>query len=250
MSTCVVFVCDTAYFPKFVNTCNQLVNAGDYHGDICLIIGDDLVGSELLNCDVIRNNRVDVRHFPNFTFPADVLATMGAIPRDPMWMRKLFQFHKYHVFDTYFRKWSRILYLDCGITILGPIAPILEAFVPGKIAAHSDAYPTYEWKLSDQFGKVEPHYTLLSELYDLSCDYFQTTIMYFDTALITDGLSRYLYYLTCMFPISITNDQGIIALHFTNRGLFRQIRLRNTDTFFYDYLRRNPGYRYIMLKAL
>ena len=53
------------------------------------------------------------------------------------------------------------------------------------------------------------------------------------------------------YPISITNDQGIIALYFTNiKPLFKQIKTHNEILYFYDYLSRNKNNKYIMLKSI
>jgi hypothetical protein len=46
------------------------------------------------------------------------------------------------------------------------------------------------------------------------------------------------------------NDQGIIALYFTNiQPLFKQIKTHNEFIHFYDYLSRNNN-KYIMLKSI
>jgi hypothetical protein len=51
------------------------------------------------------------------------------------------------------------------------------------------------------------------------------------------------------YQFSITNDQGVIALYYTNiKKYFKQITTRNDNTCFYDYLRRNSNDNYIMLK--
>ena len=51
------------------------------------------------------------------------------------------------------------------------------------------------------------------------------------------------------YPISRTNEQSIMSLYFTNiKPLFKQIKIYNEQTHFYDYLSRNPRFRYIMLK--
>ena len=65
---CVVFLCDKPYFNKFIDTCRQLITNGEYNGNICLIIGDDLNNNKLLECDFIKNNNILVKHFPNVQF--------------------------------------------------------------------------------------------------------------------------------------------------------------------------------------
>ena len=68
MNTCVVFVCNKNYFYKFLNTCNELIHNGKYKGDICLVIGNDLLNDDLLKCDMIINNKIIIKHFLDITF--------------------------------------------------------------------------------------------------------------------------------------------------------------------------------------
>ena len=82
-------------------------------------------------------------------------------------------------------------------------------------------------------------------------DYFQTTIMLYDTKIIENDTYDNLLNLLIEYPISITNDQGIIALYFTNiKPLFKQIKTHNEFIYFYDYLSRNNNNKYIMLKSI
>jgi hypothetical protein len=75
--------------------------------------------------------------------------------------------------------------------------------------------------------------------------------MLYDTNIIEENTYNDLFNLMLEYPISKTNEQGIIALYFTNkRPLFQQIKTNNYETFFYDYLSRNKKYKYIMLKSV
>ena len=49
-----------------------------------------------------------------------------------------------------------------------------------------------------------------------SLNYFQTGIMYFDTKIIEESTKKNLLELAEDFPISITNEQGIMNLYFAN----------------------------------
>ena len=165
---------------------------------------------------------------------------------------KRFQWHKLNLFNVFFKKWNYILYLDCGINIFDDISPILEDATNNTLLAHSDSYPTYEWKLNNQFDKnIADYFSKLNNKYDLNIDYFQTTIMLYDTNIIESDTYDNLLNLSQEYPISRTNDQGIIALYFTNiKPLFKQIKIRNEYTHFYDYLRRSKENKYIMVKAV
>ena len=249
---CVVFVCNKNYFDKFVNTCNQLITKGKYKGNICLVIGSDLQGDKVLECDFIRNNNIIIQYFPNIYFTKEFLEVNNKINCGGSNITKRFQWHKLNLFNVFFKKWNYILYLDCGINIFDDISPILEDATNNTLLAHSDSYPTYEWKLNNQFDKnIADYFSKLNNKYDLNIDYFQTTVMLYDTNIIESDTYDNLLNLSQEYPISRTNDQGIIALYFTNiKPLFKQIKIRNEYTHFYDYLRRSKENKYIMLKAV
>jgi hypothetical protein len=249
---CVVFVCDEKYFEKFIYTCNKLVQNGKYNGDICLVVGDDLNNNELLNCDIIQKYNIKIKYFPNIKFSSTFVDIQRNMKRAPHWFQKQFQFHKLHLFNTFFKQWDYIFYLDCGITIFSDIAPMINEIKENTLLAHSDAYPHYEWKLHNQFDRNNTEYfTKLNEKYNLNIDYFQTTIMLYDTRIIQPHTFDNILELLKEYPISITNDQGIIALYFTNiEPLYNQIKISNNDTHFYDYLSRNRDNKYIMLKSV
>ena len=248
---CAVFLCNKAFFSKFMYTCNQLITNGKYNGNICLVIGDDLHNDKMLDCDFIKNNKIIIKYFPDIQFNNFFLHIQEKMDRPPHWFKKIFQFHKLHLFNIFFKNWDYIFYLDCGITIFSDISPIINEISENTLLAHSDAYPTYEWKLHNQFYKKHTGlFTKLNNTYNLNIDYFQTTIMLYDTKIIEENTYIELLNLLLEYPISITNDQGIIALYFTNiKPFFKQIKTHNEYTYFYDYLRRNQTNKYIMLKS-
>ena len=250
MNNCVVFLSNKKYFNKFINTCSQLVTVGKYNGDICLVIGDDLLDNELLNNELIINNKIIIKHFSDIIFTKEFLQIQKEMKREPHWFKKIFQFHKLHLFNTYFKRWDYIFYIDCGITIFSDILPILNEIQDNTLLAHSDAFPTYQRKLHNQFSKNNTeYYKKLSNKYNLNIDYFQTTIMLYDTKIITENTYNEILNLLIEYPISITNDQGIISLYFTNiNPLFKQIKTHNEKIYFYDYIPRNKTNKYIMLK--
>jgi hypothetical protein len=250
MSECVVFVCDSKYWNKFIYTCDLLIRNGKYNGDICLVVGDDLKYLTSMPNDFILKNKIIVKHFPNIKFSDNFMKNFFSLKRADYWNQKIFQYHKFYLFDIFFKKWKYIFYIDCGIRIFDNIHPILNLKTENKLLAHSDAYPTYVWKLHDQFSKDDIYFPKLNSSFDLNCDYCQTTIMLYDTNLIETNTFKDLLDLSEEYPISITNDQGIIALYFTNiRKFFEQIQIKNDNTYFYDYQRRDPKNNHIMLKS-
>lgn len=250
-SFCVVFVCNKAYFDKFLYTCNLLVTNGNYTGDICLIIGNDLQNDPLLQSAFFSKYNIKIVYFPEIIVNDKFIETQRNLKRADHWFGKLFQYYKLYLFNTFFKQWNYIFYMDCGITIFSDITPILNEATPNTILGHSDAYPIYEWKLNIQFDQTHELFSTLQSKYNLSIDYFQTTIMLYDTNIIENNTFDDLYKLMLEFPISNTNDQGIIALYFTNcKPLYKQLRIKNDTTYFYDYLSRDKKSPYIMLKSL
>ena len=155
------------------------------------------------------------------------------------------------MFNTYFKRWDYVFYIDCGMTIFSDIAPMLAAAEEGTFLAHSDAYYTRVWRLRGQFCDHNgEEFAKLNSKYNLDIDYPQTTIMLYDTKLITPETFTDLLNLTMEHPISKTNEQGIVALYFTNvKPHYKQIRTHNEDTCFYDYS-RDRHKKYIMTKML
>lgn len=248
MSVCAVFVCNKAYFNKFVSTCTQLITNGNYTGPICLVVGDDL---ENVDCDFIKKNNIIVQYFPDIQFSnhfSNVNNTLNII--DHRNKIKKFQWHKLHLFHTFFKQWNYIFYLDCGITIFSDVSPMIHEKKENTLLAHSDGYPSYEWKLNCQFDTMEPYFTKLRHTFCLDKDYFQTTMMLYDTNIIQEDTVDILIALSNEYPITRTNEQGILSLYFTQiKPCFKQIKTHDENNYFYDYLSRNPSYNYIMLKS-
>ena len=243
---CVVLLTNRNYFNKFLKTLNQLTTKGNYHGDICLVIGDDLLKSPFLNNSLIIQNNVVVKHFPDFKFNKKFLEIAKKSPI----FEKLFQYHKFYLFDTYFKQWETILYLDCGMEIYSDIRPILDLKRSNRLLAHSDSYPSYVRKLSCQF-KNKPYdcKKRLSKNFNLNIDYFQTTMMLYDTSIIKKNIIQDFYELALRYPISKTHEQGIMALYFTNiMPVWEPLPIKNETTYFYDFMKRNRNGPFIMIK--
>ena len=241
---CIVFVSNKSYFSKFISTSTQLIKNGNYKGDICLIISDDLVNNQLLDCDIIKNNNIIIKKFNNIEVPP--IKRECAVKKNKVDGCAM----KFHLFNTFFKKWKFIFYIDCGIKIMGDISPIINEAKENTLLAHSDSYPTYKWKLSRQFSqKYMEYFTLLNNNYDLNIDYFQSTVLLYDTNIIEENTFNEIIDLYHKYPIGIWNDQPYLSLYFIHiKPYWKQIPLKNNDTYFYDYLSRNKNNKYIMLK--
>jgi hypothetical protein len=261
---CVVLLCNKEYYNNFRYTCNQLITTGCYKGDITLVIGDDLYYDEeqiVLNDYFIKNNNINVKYFPDYNFSDDFLQKQKELQRDGYWFDKRFQYHKFNLFDTYFKKWDYIFYVDCNIKFFSDITPILNEKEKNIIFANRDGIdketagwciaetPNEGLKIGDQFVKTTPIYDVLKSNYNMRLPYFQTTVMLYDTNIIAEETKNDLYNLLFQYPICVTNDQPIVALYFTQiKPCWKQLRRKNEDTYFYDYVRCVDD-KYIMLKS-
>lgn len=253
MNICIVFVCNKKYFNRFISTCTNLIEKGNYSGNICLIIGDDLNNTNLLNHNLIKSNNIIVKYFPDIQFPDSFYKINNNIGTDGRNKKKKFQWHKLHLFNVYFKQWEKIFYLDCGIKILKDISPILNIETTNTLLAHSDSYPTYKWKLFFQFDKSKTsYYSKLEEKYDLNIDYFQSTIMLYDTKIIEEETYKNLLNIAIKYPISKTNEQGIMNLYFNcEKKIWKQIPFGDENIKYYNFscLIENKE-KYIMVKRL
>ena len=240
---CCVFVSNKKYFDIFKKTCHELIINGKYQGDICLVIGDDLRENKVLNCDLIKKNKISIKYFPDIKFTSEFLRINNNVRTDGRNILKKFQWHKLYLFNSYFKKWNYIFYLDCGMKIHKDIKPILEEAVENTLFAHSDAYPNYEWKLLNQFDHTNiDYFSKLNDNYQLNIDYFQSGILLYDTEIIHENTFNDLYQLSLNYPISKTNEQGIMNLYFNcKHNLWKQIPLQNSETKYYDYCSRIKG---------
>lgn len=247
---CIVLLTNEAFFQKMLYTLQGILNY-NYTGDICVVIGNDLKDSEKLNHPLLNN--VIIKHFPDIVFTNSFIDRFNTLERDSHWKQKIFQFHKFYLFNVFFKQWKYILYIDSGSTVFSSIQPLLDSAKTGTFLAHSDAYPQYNWKLNSQFVNIGDDYTKLTKEYNLNIDYPQTTIMLYDSDIITDNTFKDLLDLAEKYNFSLTNDQGIIALYFTNIvPCWEQIQLENDKFWFYDYLLRpnKCNKPHILLKML
>lgn len=248
MKFSIVFVSNKKYLSKFIKTYTDLREIGKYNGEVTLIIGNDLKIIELIKR--FNDKLLNIKKFPDIKFTSKFMKNFKNLNRKSHWIQSKFQYHKFYLFDIYFKQWDYIFYIDCGIKIHKNIQPMFNLIHENKLIAHSDCHPKYNQLLNCQFDKINPIYKNLNKEYDLNIDYFQTTIMLYDTHIIKETTFKELYDLAHKYPISITNDQGIIALYFTNiKKLWKQIKLNDGDNYYYHYV-KFKNKKFIMSKII
>jgi hypothetical protein len=251
MSHCVVIVSNNKYFPRALETIKSIRNTGAYNGSLVFVYGNDITKQQL---EMLQDFFVIPKYFQDINLNPIVQKLQekryNGLDRK---LGKLFCYHKFHLFNTYFKKWKKIFYIDCGMRIFKPIQPFLEIDCQNKILANSDAQPKYRWKLSGQFNSnsYPDVYNQLSQEFKLNIDYFQSTILLYDTNIINKNTYQDLVDLLQKYFIGLTNDQAIMNLLFNCKlNIWEQVPLKFNNQMMYDYKKR-PGHShrdYIMLK--
>lgn len=224
----VCFVADFRYLYKnFTRVYKELREKGKYKGDI-LIITNLLTPAFLIN-KVRKKNKVYIYRFKNIKFNKTTETSLNNLNvKTNRHTEKNFQWNKLYLFHKKIKKWKFILYIDINMSIHHDINPILNIKPENRLFARADGYPEYIWKLSSQFDKSSKYYKKLSNNFNLDrTDYFQTGLMYFDTEIINESTFTEIVNLVNKYPLTITNEQGILNLYF----LFINKKYEELETF-------------------
>ena len=223
---------------NFNNLYNQLRRNGNYHGEILIIT------SKFSPCFLIKSirkkNQIKVLRFKNIKFDKNTEFELNNLETfdDPNRnMTKKFQWHKLHLFDELMKNWDYVFYLDINMNIHYDINQILAIAPDNCFMARSDTYPNYDRNLTTQFDQTHPLYVELGKKYDLNVnDYFQTGVMYFDTKIINDQTKNQIINLVKKYPITKSNEQGILNLYFyLEKKIYKELpsKLNGYITYFY-----------------
>lgn len=218
-NTVFVVVSDAPYFSKAKRTLEDLRLRGEWKGDVVfLAIGfyPSQTWADYMN--------VRVRLLP----PIDVSGLQTAWSQHPLkpmddqrHIKKLAQWNKLYVFDTWFCQWDRVIFLDAGMRVLHTVSPLLEldwrnAFLapddtePGdngrRFGCQLDlnANPPVTQKLESVFG---------TDIYQHK--YFMNCIWIYDTSLLCKCNLSHLQQGMNEFPICMTNEMALLNLYFT-----------------------------------
>lgn len=239
--TCVVLVTNRSHVQRCFLTIWQLRWFGKYRGDIVIVVGDDLKAA----VPAMARSALKVRpvFFPELDRSEAIKRLKSAPNTSEVVFTKPFQFHKVHIFDTFFTQWKSVLYVDTKMRVFNPIHPLLNLDCDDSLIAHSDAYPDYTRTLESQFNTQD--FPELAEeadqLVPLDSDYFQTGMMLFDTAIISQATVQEIAELSQKFINSNSNEQGIINLWAQSRNLWVKLPTSASEgKLLYDYWERAP----------
>lgn len=216
-SVAVCVVGNFKYLYKYLKSFQKnLYGVGNYKGD--LLVLTSWFTPTFLFPEIIFNKKIKVIRFRHLNFSSQTkekLINLNTNNQPNRFKTKKFQWFKLYMFHPYLKKWKYILYIDINAIIHFDISPYFKILPENILYAKADGYPDYERQLISQFDISNFNIDKLSLNFDIySKKYFQTCIMYFDTRIIQNNTIKEILQLAEEYPISITNEQGILNLYF------------------------------------
>jgi hypothetical protein len=245
-------VTDLNYFNKARRTIIDLRSKGNWHGDIVLIT---------LNFDLNTNFKdfynVTEKKFTQID-KSILLFKIGQTgfvdTTDKREINKLNQWEKLHIFDDYFSKWSRVVFLDAGLRLLDDVKYLLEIDYKNKILAPKDGklYDDQSFNCQLSYDKPELIDSLKSEYGEqiLKSNYMLNCIWIYDTNILKLCDKNQLIEAMNKYTFCKTNEMGIMNILFTfkynlwetlpikasnGKMLFDWCELNNPNTNWRDY---------------
>jgi hypothetical protein len=217
--TAFVTACDKSYFPKAKKTIEELRSNGRWKGQIVLItIGFNPEWEFIKSNDIVE---FSVEHIDTDGLVKQLKANPIKAMADNRHFGKLYQWDKFYVFSEFFKGWSRIVFLDAGIRVLGSVQPLLDLDWKGKFLAPDDSDPydngnRFRCQLdldanpavNDALFSAYPQ-EILDKKYFLNCMFL------YDTALLERVSFRDFVDAMNAYPICLCNEMVIMNLFFT-----------------------------------
>jgi hypothetical protein len=211
--TVVVLVTDKLYFSKAKRTIIDLRSKGNWSGDIVLITIDFVLNNNFKDFYGVKEVKFDVIDKTNLL---QNIGENGFSNSDSREINKLNQWEKLHVFDDYFMKWERVIFLDAGLRVLDDIKYLLELDYKGKILAPKDGKNYENQSFSCQLSYDDPDkierikndfgHEILHETYFLNC------IWIYDTNILRVCNKEQMINAMNIYTLCKTNEMGIMNL--------------------------------------
>ena len=215
----VVTLTDSGYYQKAKRTIIDVRSRGEWKGDLVLItVGFDAPPNFL---DYYRVTPFRVEHL-------DTSYLVEQYKKDPIRPTcdnreygKLTQWDKFYVFDAYFKKWDRVVYLDAGLRCFQPIHHLANLPCENSFMAPDDAAA---YDLEKRFGGIietDRHPEIVSRLFQeyspsiLSERYFLNCIWVYDTTLLQMITFQDLMDTMNKYPICRCNEMTVMNLLFS-----------------------------------
>ena len=181
--TVFTLITDSNYFNKAKRTIIDLRTRGKWNGDIVLVTIDfnlNEIFKEFYNVIEAKFPLIDKTNLLN------KIGSEGFTNNpDKRELNKLNQWEKLHIFDDYFLKWSRVVFLDSGLRVLDDVKYILELDYKDRLLAPQDSklYENREFNCQISYDKPELNNEFINEYGEniLKSNYMLNCMWIYDT---------------------------------------------------------------------
>lgn len=243
MTTAFVTLTDQSYFTKAIRTIQELMDAGEWKGDIILIAVDFDPNPAQLQKNVIvyRTSHICTDRLVE-TFQKHPLRPMP----DNRHLGKLYQWDKLQVFKPFFKFWKRVVFLDAGMRVFNRVQPLLDLEWKGKFLAPDDSEPYDNGTRFNCQLDLDANPDVTNRVFtDFSKDilekrYFINCIFVFDTALLDRISYQEMENAMNTYPICMCNEMGILNLIFNYKlNVWVPFPNKVGDKYLYGWSERN-----------
>jgi hypothetical protein len=221
INTVFALITDFNYYDKAKRTILDLRSKGNWSGKIVLITIDFNLNTnfkDFYNITEVKFPLIDK------TVLLNKIGENGFIDTtDKREINKLNQWEKIHVFDDYFKQWSRVVYLDSGLRVLDDVKYILELDYKNKILAPKDGklYEDQNFKCQISYYNTELINSLKEEFGEhiLQSNYMLNCMWIYDTDILKLCNKTQLIEAMNKYTFCKTNEMGVmnLLLHFKYR---------------------------------
>lgn len=244
--TVFTLVTDLKYFDKAKRTIIDLRSRGKWGGEIVLVTIDfDLPSNfkDFYNIIETKFNKIDKTNLLNKIGQSGFIDTT-----DKREVNKLNQWEKLHIFDDYFKRWQRVVFLDAGLRVLDDVTYLLELEYKGKILAPKDGKinENQAFKCQLSYDKPELIDNLKSEFEEniLDENYMLNCIWVYDTNILNVCDKEQLIEAMNKYTFCKTNEMGVMNLMFHFKyNLWEQFPVKASNgKILFDWCELNQSY--------
>lgn len=197
----IIIISDNNYINHAKYLISNILSDGKYVGDICLI-SNGIEDSELKK---FEEKNIIIYKMNKYVYPQ--------------------YYCKYYIFDIFFKKWKKILYLDCDTMVLSDINYIFS-LKENIYFCEEYNLDGHRYTILDHFNIMEKDFPInefenLKMKYDISKDSFNSGVILFNSEIINDNTLNDVLFLHDEFlnvnnHVSTGTDQPIMNIYFNN----------------------------------
>ena len=218
-NTVVVTLTDENYFWRAKRTIIDIRTKGEWYGDIVLITVNFDASINFLDYYNIISKRVEHINTEYLLEQYNKYPLKTVL--DNRHLLKITQWDKFYVFDEWFNKWNKVIFLDAGLRVFDKINYLGTLECNGKILAPDDA-PSYDnEKRFNRMMELSANPPATEKLFQnyskdiLDHRYFLNCIWIYDTSLLKICNINHMIEAMNDYPFCICNEMTIMNLLFT-----------------------------------